>query len=331
MNDKLRSRKWLLTINNPDEHDLSHDRLVVILDSFKAVKYWCMCDEIGVNGTYHIHLFIMGDNAIKFTTVKQKFSSAHIDFCRGTAQENRDYVLKEGKYKGSVKEETNIRDTFLESGEIPVERQGQRNDLIDLYDMIKQGLDNYEILEENPEYMLSIDKVERCRQIVKEKEFRNTFRILEVQYISGLTGKGKTRSVLEKYGYENVYRITDYQHPFDSYKGQDVVVFEEFRSSLKINDMLNYLDGYPLDLPCRYNNKIACYTKVFILSNITLEQQYLEVQRNFSYTWFAFLRRISNVKIYDDFGVKYYDCVDDYINRGDGFSRLSESCPFEQV
>ncbi len=32
-------------------------------------------------------------------------------------------------------------------------------------------------------------------------------------------------------------------------KGQDVIVFEEFRSSLKIQDMLNYLDGYPCELP----------------------------------------------------------------------------------
>ena len=101
---------------------------------------------------------------------------------------------------------------------------------------------------------------------------------------------------MEQYGYSNVYRVTDYAHPFDGYKGQDIVVFEEFRSSLAISDMLNYLDGYPVDLPCRYANKVACYTKVFIISNISFEQQYPNVQVDNPETWAAFRRRIKNVQ-----------------------------------
>lgn len=217
MDGKTRSRKWLLTINNPKTHCLSHGEIQNILSSFKAVKYWCMCDEIGNNGTYHTHLLIYGENAIKFDVVKKKFPSAHIDYCRGTVRENRDYIRKEGKYKGSTKEETNIPETFEESGEMPLERQGQRNDLIDLYDMIKSGMSNYEILEQNPEVMLHIDKVERVRYAVMQEKFKNTFRTLEVYYCFGKAGCGKTRSVMEKYGYENVSRITDYKHPFDNY------------------------------------------------------------------------------------------------------------------
>ena len=56
------------------------------------------------------------------------------------------------------------------------------------------------------------------------------------------------------------------------------MLFEEFRSSLPIQDMLKYLEGYPLMLPCRYNNKAACYTKVFLISNIPLASQYPNVQ-----------------------------------------------------
>ena len=179
---------------------------------------------------------------------------------------------------------------------MPVERQGQRNDLIDLYDMIKQGLSNFDIIEENPAYMMHIDKIERARQIVKEEKFKNVLRDLEVTYIWGDTGTGKTRSVMDQYGYENVYRITDYHHPFDSYKGQDVVIFEEFRSSLKIQEMLNYLDRYPLELPCRYLNKIACYTKVYIISNIPLTCQYDYIQQQYPETWEAFCRRIYNIQ-----------------------------------
>lgn len=316
MEDKTRSRKWLLTINNPKEHGYSHDYIKKTLAEWKGVVYWCMCDEVGgKNNVYHTHLFIMGNNGILFSTVKKKFPKAHIDYCRGLAQENRDYVRKEGKYKGSIKEETNMRDTFEEMGDCPVERPGQRNDLTDLYDMIKAGMDNYDILESDAAYMLQLDKIDRCRQIVKEKEFRNKFRSLEVEYWSGKTDSRKTRTVMERYGYDNVYRVTSYRYPFDGYRGQDVLVFEEFRDSIPITEMLTLLDGYPLDLPCRYNNRTACYTRVYILSNTDLADQYRMEQLCSRETWNAFLRRIHAVKIFGENGIQDYKSPDEYLLR----------------
>lgn len=291
-----RSRKWQITINNPKEKGFDHERIKEQLGTFKSCVYWCLSDEIGENGTYHTHIFMACSDAVRFSTIKKKFERAHFEMAKGTSKENRDYIFKEGKWEKDKKKETNLPETHEEFGDMPVERQGQRNDLIDLYDMIKQGLSNYDIIEENPAYMMHIDKIERARQIVKEEKFKNVYRDLEVTYIWGDTGTGKTRSVMDHYGYENVYRITDYNHPFDSYKGQDVVIFEEFRSSLKIQEMLNYLDRYPLELPCRYLNKIACYTKVYIISNIPLTCQYDLIQQCYPETWEAFCRRIYNIQ-----------------------------------
>ena len=101
---------------------------------------------------------------------------------------------------------------------------------------------------------------------------------------------------MELYGYANVYRVMDYAHPFDNYKGQDVILFDEFRSQLPLSAILGYLDGYPVELPCRYTNKIACFTKVFIVTNIPLEQQYPNVQQNEPGSWAAFKRRIQAVQ-----------------------------------
>ena len=130
---------------------------------------------------------------------------------------------------------------------------------------------------------------------------------------------------MDKYGYENVSRVTDYKHPFDNYKGQDIVIFEEFRSSLKIQDMLNYLDGYPLDLPCRYNNKIACFTKVYIISNLPLNDQYRDIQREYEETWKAFLRRIHKVMYFTSDGIREMT-VEEYRH---GFHYVDEEVPFE--
>jgi hypothetical protein len=109
--------------------------------------------------------------------------------------------------------------------------------------------------------------------MLRDSDFANTWRDLEVTYIYGETGTGKTRGVMEKYGYANCYRVTDYKHPFDSYDGQDVIIFEKYRSQFKISDMLNYLDGYPLLLPCRYFNRTSLFYQVFIISMFDLERQ----------------------------------------------------------
>ena len=62
-----------------------------------------------------------------------------------------------------------------------------------------------------------------------------------------------------------------------------------------MSSMLNYLDIYPLQLPARFHNKTACYTKVFIVSNVPLCEQYPNIQRDNPTTWQAFLRRLLEV------------------------------------
>ena len=322
MSDK-QTRKWQITINNPSEKGYTHDRIKEILGTLKTLKYWCMCDEIGENNTYHTHIFFYLENGIRFSTVKNKFYGGHFEVAIGTCQQNRDYITKTGKWEKDKKKETNLVDTFEEYGEVPIERQGQRNDIHDLYDMIKQGYTNYEIMESEPGYMLHLDKIERARQIVKEEQYKQCFRKLKVKYIYGKTGVGKTRGIMEKYNYVDVFRVTDYKHPFDNYKGQQAIIFEEFRSSLKIQDMLNFLDGYPLELPCRYNNKIACFTDVYILTNIPLDQQYEDIQKNYKETWQAFLRRINHVVIMSEKKSKIYT-VDEYMTRDNEFMKIDE-------
>lgn len=323
----IQSRKWQVTINNPIDRGFTHDGIKSILQKFKGCVYWCMSDEIGKEtGTYHTHIFICCSGAVRFSTMKKRFPGAHLEVCKGTASENRDYVFKLGKYLGTLKEETRQDGTQEEFGELPVERQGQRNDITDLYDMIKDGYSDYAILEMSPQYMMALDKINSVRQVILEERFKNEWRNLHVTYIYGDTGTGKTRSVMDKYGYDKVYRVTDYEHPFDGYRGQDIIVFEEFRSSLRITEMLNLLDGYPCELRCRYSNKIACFTKVYIISNIDLKEQYTDLQKEQPRTWEAFLRRIHDVCVFMN-GSVYTCSLSDYKN---GLIPVSDSeIPFK--
>ncbi|WP_313134328.1 replication protein [Anaerocolumna sp.] len=324
------SRKWQLTINNPLEHGFTHEVIKDRLLTLKSLIYWVMSDEIGEKKTYHTHFYMAFSSAVRFSTLKNLFPPAHFEMAKGTSQANKDYVFKEGKWAKDKKKETNLPDTHEEFGEMPVERQGHRTDIEDLYDMIKDGMSNFEILETAPNYMMNIERVEKVRQILREERYKNEFRRLDVRYIYGNTGVGKTRGIMEMYGYQNVFRVTDYEHPWDNYKGQDIIIFEEFRSSLRIQDMLNYLDGYPLELPCRYANKVACYTKVYLITNIPLNRQFEGIQKDCEETWNAFLRRINRVicmkeKQSDIFTVEQYFSKDtDFIS----VEYIQEQIPF---
>lgn len=322
------SRKWMLTINNPVKHGFPHDEIKSILSGFKSIIYWCMADEIGSDGTYHTHIFICGRNAIMFSSIKTRFPPAHIEFCKGTAQQNRDYVFKIGKWLNDKKHETCVEGTSEEFGECPVERSGAGK-YGDLMSLIEQGFSNDEIYHIDPSFIACSDKIDRLRLDILQGKYESTWRTLTVSYLWGDTAAGKTRSVMDKYGYPNVYRVTNYDHPFDSYSGQDVVIFEEFRSSFKITDILSYLDGYPLRLPARYSDRVACYTKVYINSNIPIGQQYSNIQRDEPKSFDAFLRRINNIYHFTNGSIEREKV--DFLAEGFRTLATGEFIPFDEI
>ena len=314
-----------LTINNPSEHGLEHQKIKdILITNFTTLQYFCMADEIGKNGTYHTHLYIVLTSRVRISKVKKHFPSAHIEVAKGSAQNNLEYIKKTGKWEGTDKEETKVDGTFEEWGTFPTQK-GVKADMQELYEMVQTGYSNAEILAINNDYILHIDKIDKLRTMILTEKYKNTRRLdLRVIYIYGATGTKKTSGVLDKHGDSNVYRVTDYDHPFDGYSCQPVIAFDEFRSHLRISDMLNYMDIYPIELPSRYSNKFACYDTVYIISNLSLEEQYSEVQKTSPESWNAFLRRIHEVHHHKKDGtIDIYNSVEEYMNRQTNFQPIT--------
>lgn len=288
-------RKYQLTINNPLELGFSHEVIRSNLEALPRCLYWCMVDEVGDSGNLHTHVYLACKNAIMFSTILNRFHGAHIEVCRGSHQQNRDYILKQGTPANEAKQHTSVPGTFEESGPLPEETDQRLQVNEAILAMIQDGASNAEILEAYPTAMNRLQHIEAARQTLLAEKYKNEFRRLEVHYIWGKTRVGKTRYVMEKYGYDNVYRVTSYQHPFDSYQGQPVILFDEFRSSLPLTDLLKYLEGYPVMLPCRYADKVACFTQVYIISNIPLSEQYRNIQTEEPESWLAFKARFTEV------------------------------------
>ena len=318
-NKDPQGRKWQLTLNNPIEKGFCHERIKTELGKLKSTVYWCMSDEIGTGEeTPHTHIFIAFSSAVRFSTLKNLFHSAHIERANGTSQDNRDYIAKDGKWKDTDKGETIIDGSFEEWGDMPLERRGGWNVEVAIHERIQDGATNAEILLEFPDYLRGMRDVEFVRQTLKNEEYRNKWRDIETVYIWGNTGTGKTRSVMDGFGYSNVYAVNNYKHPFDLYFGENVMLFDEFNSQFRIQDMNNYLDGYPIPLPARYNNKQACYEKVFIISNLDLREQYKNEQNNQPEVWAAFVRRIHKVIRFFPDGTKQEYNTQEYLAKSKG-------------
>lgn len=294
-----------------------------------------MADERGA--TFHTHIFVVFSSRVRFSMLKRYFPECHIESCKGNVSSNVLYVKKEGRWEHDEKHGTKIEGSFEEYGTPPPDSRGRRQDMSELYQMVLEDMTNAEILSVNQDYILQIDKIDKVRTTILTERFKDKVRLdLMITYISGYTGTGKTRGVLEKHGYANVYRVTDYLHPFDNYNCQPVIAFDEFRSSIKLKEMLLYCDIYPIELPSRYSNKFACYDHVYIISNWPLERQYEELQRQDKESWQAFLRRIHQVITYSDNGkVTVYSSVKSYLERNTEFHKITEeeqrTLPFADV
>ena len=291
------SRKWMITINNPMDAGLEQDSLIKKMHLF-CPAYFCLADEIASTGTYHTHVFIYSHSPIRFSTIKNRLPTSHIEKAYGSAKENREYIRKEGKWADTEKAETSVDGSFLEWGNLPKEREENNPKMYQLLESVKSGLATTEIIDETPSFAFKVKDIDLLRQIYLAEKFRTESRKIEVIYLYGASGTGKTWSIFEAHSAKDICRITDYGKNgvrFDAYTGQNILVFEEFSSQIPIEEMLNYLDIYPLILPARYNDRVACYTKVYITSNLPLSAQYSLAQKNKPETWRAFCRRIHRV------------------------------------
>ena len=331
----VQRHSWNITINHPLTYGYNHPTIKeILIINFTTLKYFCLADEIGEQGTPHTHIYVVFSSRVRFSTLKKHFGKAHIEPAHGSVDANIDYIKKTGKWENSEKAETRVEGTFEEWGTKPVQK-GIRPEYQELYEMIKAGYTNSEILEINNDYILDIDRLDKVRTTILLDKYKSYRRLaLKVIYISGATGTGKTKGVLDEHGDANVYRVSDYRNPFDGYACQPVIAFDEFRSSLKISDMLHYCDIYPIQLPARYSNKFACYETVYIISNWTLEEQYSEIQKENQESWKAFLRRIHEVHTYSEDGtVTKYSSVNEYLNRRTVFRPITKEeqlkLPFE--
>lgn len=242
-------RNWCFTINNATEEDITFDE--------SCMRYLVFQIERGDQGTEHIQGYVEFSRKCRLRFAKQHIhNNAHLERRRGTREQARDYCKKE---------ETRLRGPF-EYGEWILD--GQRTDLSQLLDGVREGKTDLALFEDQPEgFARHYRAIRNVRSLLLSQQAK-MWRTVTVTIFYGHTGTGKTRSVFDEHGYDNVF-VKDQSMGdwWDGYHGQDILLIDDFYGWIKYGTLLRILDGHPLHLNVKHSDSWALWTKVYITSN----------------------------------------------------------------
>jgi len=281
-----RARIWFLTIWKERHNQEYIEQKLNGYDVYRGQLEMCP-----TTGRLHYHVLVEHHNAIRFSTLLNKFPGSDIE----KAYSANGALYYVGKDETAYPADEPVRfgkGIFsFENDEAPKEQ----TKFADLYYAVMAGNSVDSLILGSYQAAWHSNKLKAAEEAIRREKWGKTTRNVKVSYIWGVSGAGKTHSIYEKHGFEEVYVVNDYAHPFDSYNGEDVVVLDEFHSQIDFPYLLQLTDKYPLRLKARYNNKQAAYTKIYLISNEPLEKQYSEIQRKKPETWKALKRRINEV------------------------------------
>lgn len=97
------ARFFQLTLNNEKNGDVNacntilddkYYKVLSYLQQRKQLKYLISCKEINKKGFYHIHIYCQFEKYTKLSI--KKLEGAHVEICRGSVDENINYIKKDG-------------------------------------------------------------------------------------------------------------------------------------------------------------------------------------------------------------------------------------------
>lgn len=243
-----RSRNWCFTLYEKFDPTLCFEHK----ENDGKFRYICAGQEIcPETGRQHIQGWCQFNEAKSFGQCKKllRSNSVHIEQVRGSCDENDEYCKKDGKWKSCG----NFR------------RMGERMDISEVHEMLKDGASVKEIAEANFQTYLKFPRaIDDYRQIIS-KENAKAWRSVEVILISGATGTNKTRWAATQADY--IIRGHSLEW-WDGYCDEKTILIDEYANDIKVTKLISLLDGYQLRLPVKGGFTYARWNKIIITTNL---------------------------------------------------------------
>lgn len=234
-NDRVRSRAFVGTLNNPTPSEIAYYRNVGLED----ISWLIVGEEVGEKGTPHLQMACRFRYQVSISTARSMFgqNKAHIEVMKGTVEENVVYCSKDNK--------------FFERGIRPVDRgKENKNKLDGMVKQIKEGKPDVEIFESNPAmYLRYRSAIGAAKQLYQGVAKRNP---VEVFWYYGETGAGKSYRAEQEASNDGrgLYRQNGSEW-WDGYDGQPLVIIDDFEETARFRATLRILDQYNVLIPVK--------------------------------------------------------------------------------
>lgn len=268
---RVRSKRWLFTLNNYTEEEES---VLQSLVSQGSATYLVYGRERGAQGTPHLQGYIETKTKCGLRSMKRLIPRAHLEKANGSSQENRVYCTKEDENP-------------FEDGSPMV--QGQRSDLEEIRTQLDSGVTMTEIAEKHFSKWVVYRRSFQAYAALKQPK-RNW--VTQVHVLWGITGTGKTRFAHSECPDDQLWTPGDFNW-FDGYEGQDYVIVDDYRGEYPIQMFLKLFDRYPMQVPIKGGFTNWKPRTVYITSNTSPDDWYPLVDTP---SIDAFKRRLTTVR-----------------------------------
>lgn len=264
--DQLKVRNILLTLNQPE----TFDEIKKYLLEKPSFQYGIACrEEAPTTGHKHIHFYVQFN---KPTTIqKSKLLGSHLDICKGSPQQNINYVKKDG-------------DIIFEEGT----------------PKLKGGKTIKEVMEMKPEERLNLPACyyNICQKIKAEEEKDlkgdDMYKEMKVHWYWGDSGLGKTRRAYKEIGSRTFNEVKfDGNFWHGAKEGGTIALYDDFRDSdMKPRELINFIDYNKHIMNIKGGSCRNTYTEIFITSIQSPEEIYKNVEGEPRRQW---LRRLTEI------------------------------------
>ncbi len=228
-NQPSQAKHWCFTWNNPT---FTHDEMLELLRPLTTYAVFQL--EKSESGTSHYQGYVEFSSRKRLTSIINQLFQAHWTKRQASRMACKLYCQKEDTRIGGP----------WETCTFPLQSQGKRSDLEEVYRKLRSGQSLASVADEHPatymRYMKSMGMVKYLAVFDKPKTL---YVPKTVHLLYGLTRTGKTQ-----FAYELDKDLYKFQHSktcwADGYTGQKTLLFDDFAGNIRIDKMLQMLDGY---------------------------------------------------------------------------------------
>lgn len=273
---KFKVRNILLTLNQPE----TFEEIKKYLVEKPSFQYGLASLETAPStGHKHIHLYVQFN---KPTTIsKSKLLNQRLDICRGSVQQNIEYVKKtrEPEKRGEI---------IFEQGE-PKHKGG-----VTIKEVEEMGREERRNLPGC--YYNIVQKINA--QEDAELKGNDSYKEMKVHWYWGNSGLGKTRKAYQEIGARN-YNEVKFDGNFWHGTGKaSIALYDDFRASdMKPRELINFIDYNKHIMNIKGGSHRNEYTEIFITSIESPEEIYKNVEGEPRKQW---LRRITEILHFEE-------------------------------